>query len=81
MVALAIWRDNQCSGCGGDLTETTAEENDGSPGHSAYVPLYPIRCHRCTALAASEKQYSSNPDVPHPHALMHQVELRHPRYT
>lgn len=77
MLALALWRDERCSGCGGDLVETTAEEHDGSPGHSGYRPLLPVRCHRCTALAASEEKYRK--DSPHPHALIHRVELQPPR--
>jgi hypothetical protein len=78
MLALAAWRDSRCSGCGGDLVETTAEENDGTPGNGAYLPLLPIRCHRCTALAQSEETYRKA-DTPHPHALIHRVELRPPR--
>lgn len=75
MVALAIWRDNRCNRCGGDLTETTDEENDGTPGHGTYVPVLPIRCHRCTALAKSEAKYRDL-KAETPHALIHQVELR-----
>lgn len=78
MLALNLWRESRCTGCGGDLAETTADENDGSPGNGAYLPLHPIRCHRCTALSAVEKAYSQNPLTPHPHALMHRVELRAP---
>ena len=67
-----------CGGCGGDLTETTAPENDGSPGNGAYLPLLPIRCHRCTALARSEQTYREQ-ESEFPHALMHRVEYREPR--
>lgn len=76
MLALALWRDSRCRSCGGDLVETTAPENDGSPGSSSYRPLPPVRCHRCTALAASEERYRKND---HPHALIHRVELQPPR--
>lgn len=76
MLALAEWRDSRCRGCGGDLAETTSPDNDGSPGNAGYRALPPVRCHRCTALAASEAEYQ---DSPHPHALMHVVELRPPR--
>ncbi|WP_026931229.1 hypothetical protein [Glycomyces tenuis] len=78
MVALAVWRDNRCNQCGGDLEETTSEENDGTPGHGAYLPLLPIRCHRCTALAKSEAHYRDL-KAEHPHALIHRVELHPPR--
>lgn len=78
MLALATRRDTTCSGCGGDLTETTAPENDGSPGNGAYLPLLPVRCHRCTALSKSEASYRDQ-KAEHPHALIHRVELRPPR--
>lgn len=77
MLALDLWRQRRCRHCGGDLEETTAEENDGTPGRSGYRPLLPVRCHRCTALAASEEQYNKN--SPHPRALIHRVELQPPR--
>lgn len=75
MLALAHWRDQHCHRCGGDLEETTSEDNDGTPGRAGYRGLPPVRCHRCTALAASEAAYK---DSPHPHALIHRVELRPP---
>lgn len=76
MLALAKWRDQRCNRCGGDLEETTDEENDGTPGHSDYRPLPPLRCHRCTALSVSEDKYRA---TTHPHALIHRVELHPPR--
>ena len=77
MLALALFDDRRCRGCGGDLAETTRDEHDGlGPDRWRYAPLLPVRCHRCTALAASEAEYK---DSPHPHALMHVVELRPPR--
>lgn len=79
MLALAAWRDTRCGQCGGDLVETTADENDGSPGHGAYIPLHPVRCYRCTALAESEDGYKDPEKTRHPHALIHQVALRPPR--
>jgi hypothetical protein len=78
MVALAARRDTRCTGCGGDLAETTAPENDGSPGNGRYLPLLPIRCHRCTALSKSEASYREQ-KAEHPHALIHRVELQPPR--
>jgi len=77
MLALALWEERRCRGCGGDLTETTRPEHDGlGPDRYRYVPLPPVRCHRCTALAASEAKYK---DSPHPHALIHRVKLQPPR--
>ena len=76
MVALAHWRDSRCGGCGGDLEETTSIENDGSPGHGAYLPMEPLRCHRCAALARSEKTYHEDAA---PHSLMHRVHYQPPR--
>jgi len=78
MLALAERRAGQCGQCGGDLAETTSPENDGSPGNGAYLPLLPIRCHRCTALAKSEADYRKQ-NVEQPHALMHRVKLQPPR--
>lgn len=80
MLALAARRDSQCGGCGGDLVETTSPDMDGSPGNGAYLPLLPIRCHRCTALAKSEESYRKQ-GAEQPHALIHQVEARPPRAT
>lgn len=80
MLALAAWRDSRCGGCGGDLAETTSPDMDGSPGNGTYVPLLPIRCHRCTALSKSEADYRKQ-KAEHPHALMHRVEARPPRIT
>lgn len=77
MLALALWRDQRCHRCGGDLAETTDEHNDGGgPDRARYRPLDPVRCHRCTAVASSEDKYRKNP---HPHALIHRVELVPPR--
>jgi hypothetical protein len=77
MLGLALWREIRCGRCGGDLTETTDEHNDGSgPDRGRYRLLDPVRCHRCTALAASEKKYEKNE---HSHALIHRVELTPPR--
>lgn len=80
MLALGVRRDSLCGGCGGDLAETTSPDMDGSPGNGAYVPVLPIRCHRCTALAKSEESYRKQ-KAEHPHALIHQVEKRLPRVT
>lgn len=75
MLALALHRASRCNQCGGDLAETTSPDNDGSPGNGVYLPLLPVRCHRCTALSKSEERYRKD-KAEHPHALMHRVELR-----
>jgi hypothetical protein len=73
MLALALWRDRRCKRCGGDLAETTDEHNDGGGlDRARYRPLPPVRCHLCTALAASEDAAAKNR---HPHALIHRAEL------
>lgn len=73
MLALGLWRDKRCHRCGGDLEETTADENDGAGlDRARYRALPPLRCYRCTALATSEEQWK---DKRHPHALIHRVEL------
>lgn len=79
MLALAAWRESRCHRCGGDLEETTDPDNDGSPGNGFYKPLLPVRCHRCTALARSEKDYRDG-GTEFPQALMHRVEL-HEKHT
>lgn len=78
MLALAQWRDTRCGQCGGDLEETTSPENDGSPGHGAYVAMEPLRCHRCAALARSEHAYREDSA---PHSLMHRVRYQPPRFA
>lgn len=80
MVALATWKDTRCTGCGGDLTETTSPDMDGSPGNGKYLPLLPVRCHRCTALSKSEASYREQ-KAEHPHALIHRVEAHPPPLT
>jgi hypothetical protein len=70
MLALQEWREARCRGCGGDLAETTDPDRE-----DGYRPLLPVRCHRCTALSRSEETYRKA-DAPHPHALIHRVELK-----
>lgn len=64
MLALAEVRAMTCSGCGGDLGETTTHED--------WVPLAPLRCHRCTAIAIAQDGH----DAKHPQALRWGAELR-----
>lgn len=68
MVALATYRADQCPGCSGQLTETTAADAE-----HRYVADLPHRCHRCTAIAIKQGEYK---DAPHPHALLYPVRTR-----
>jgi len=61
MLALGLFRQMTCDGCGGHLPDTTAPDADG-----AYVAELPIRCHRCTAIAQRAEEYR---DAPHAHVL------------
>lgn len=51
MLALHQLEAEECSRCGGDLTETTDPANE-----FAYRVPPPARCHRCTAIGV--KQHS-----------------------
>jgi hypothetical protein len=50
MIALALWRESQCSGCGGDLAETTT--------HDRWIPVPPLMCWKCDAIAAQQDTYA-----------------------
>jgi hypothetical protein len=68
MVAVEAWRRSRCSRCGHSLLKTTDPANEGR-----YHATLPTQCHACLALSQSEERYR---DEPHPHTLIHQVELR-----
>ena len=68
MVALALWRQHQCPGCGGDLTVTTKPENEERYRHEL-----PLQCFRCVAFAQSHKAYD---DQQYPISLIHLVPQR-----
>ena len=68
MLALDLYRQSRCRGCGGDLHETTEPGNEGR-----YEALPPVQCHRCVAYDISVTAYQ---DQPHPGSLLHQVRLR-----
>lgn len=65
MVALRLYRAGRCRGCGGDLTITTAAENE-----EQFKPELPLQCFRCVAFAHSHEAYRESP---HPHTLIHLV--------
>lgn len=67
-LALALHRRTRCSGCGGDLLETTEVGNEGR-----YRALLPLTCHRCVELDRSHQRYR---DHPAPLSLLHRVELK-----
>jgi len=68
MLALGLYRQSRCRGCGGDLDETTNTAND-----EKYHPLLPLQCHRCAAFARAQEQYREHPQ---PNSLLHRVELK-----
>jgi hypothetical protein len=67
MLALAVYRKRRCPGCGGDLEETTAAENEDH-----YRPELPLQCHRCVGLARAAEPYA---DQRNPHTFLHMVKL------
>ncbi|HTI26189.1 MAG TPA: hypothetical protein VL652_34690 [Kutzneria sp.] len=52
MLALALYRERTCDGCGRDLAETT--EHDAE----AYRVSPPHRCGACTAIEISQDAYA-----------------------
>lgn len=64
MLALALYRDLTCSGCGGWLPETTQVEAEGWQ-----VPP-PIRCGMCTAIGISQDRHAAD------HKQMHATRWR-----
>lgn len=49
MLALSEVDARRCSGCGGDLTETTV--------HEAWDVPPPLQCHRCEHIILSQEPY------------------------
>jgi hypothetical protein len=68
ILALAAYRRRICGGCGGDLEETTAPENE-----DRYKAELPLQCHRCKEFARVQERYR---DEPHSHTFLHVVRLR-----
>lgn len=68
MVALALWRERRCPGCGGDLADTADPANDDQ---YRYHP--PLQCFRCVAFSQSHEVYDTEP---HPRSLIHLVPQR-----
>lgn len=66
-LALAGWEAGVCSGCGGQLAETTDPKNE-----FRYKAKAAYRCHRCTALDQAAEQYSQSPS---PQALHFTADL------
>jgi hypothetical protein len=65
MLALSMRRETRCPSCGGDLTQTTAAENEDRYRHEL-----PLQCHRCVAFARAHEAYA---DQPRPHTFLHLV--------
>jgi hypothetical protein len=68
MLALAAYRATRCPGCGGDLSETTAAENEDKFWHEP-----PLQCYRCVGFARASQVYA---DQQHPHTFLHRVKLK-----
>jgi len=68
MLALAMYRETRCPGCGGDLNVTTQSEHERQ-----YKPELPLQCFRCVAFGRSNDAYA---DQPYPGSLVHLVPQR-----
>lgn len=68
MLALAAYRRRLCPGCGGDLEETTAPENE-----DRFIHEPPLQCARCVGFARASEAYQ---DQPRPHTFLHLVKLK-----
>lgn len=85
MLALADLEAAECPGCGGDLEETAAPENnrDNPQRTGEYEVGAPHRCHRCTELARAQDAASNPPQgrAPHPFpsALLWSAQLKRVR--
>lgn len=65
MLALRLYRQGCCPSCGGNLTLTTAAENE-----DRFKPQAPLQCHRCVGFSRSHKAHEGDP---HPLSLLHLV--------
>jgi hypothetical protein len=65
MLALAMYRETRCPGCGGDLNVTTKAEHE-----ERYKAELPLQCFRCVAFSRSNDAYA---DQPYPGSLIHLV--------
>lgn len=68
MIALALWRENRCPFCGGDLALTTDPVNE-----DVYRHELPIQCYRCVAFARAHEEYDTEL---YPQSLIHLVPQR-----
>lgn len=71
MLALGLYRQQQCPGCGGYLPDTTAPEAEG-----AYKAEPPVRCQACTTRYEASSAHIKAPHAPHPEALLWPVIRR-----
>ena len=67
-LALHDYEADQCPGCGGQLSITTAPEAE-----ERFAPGPSYRCHRCTAMAQAAELRK---DAPSPTALLHTARDR-----
>lgn len=64
--ALQAYEAQDCPGCGGQLSETTAAENE-----TRYRTKVSALCHRCVSREVAAKRV----EHPHPDALLYTTEL------
>ena len=68
MLALQLYEETRCPGCGGNITVTTASENEGKYRHDL-----PLQCFRCVAFGIGHDAYA---DQPRPESFIHLVPGR-----
>jgi hypothetical protein len=71
MLALQVYEDLRCDGCGGNLEETTAPENEGR------YRVSKSRCHKCDAIGIAAEQHDKD-GAPRMHAVKFRTQLLPP---
>jgi hypothetical protein len=54
MLALQVYDDTRCTGCGGNLHETTSPEHEDH-----YRVVMKVRCYRCDAIGQAADQHEA----------------------
>lgn len=68
ILALAMYRETRCPGCGGNLNVTTKAEHEDQ-----YKAELPLQCFRCVGFARDNDAYA---DEPYAGSLIHLVPPR-----
>lgn len=68
MLALGLYRETRCPGCGGNLAVTTKPEYEDK-----YKAELALQCFRCVGFGRSHDRYG---DQPYPGSLIHRVPQR-----